>query len=96
MDPNFFKLLLGAISIVFTLDYWSKHWRKRECEATKPNLLCASIAAVIAGFTSFVTNSGGPPTNMYLLPQKLQRILFVATTVLLFTVINYTKLIPYA
>lgn len=96
MDPNFFKLLLGTISIVFTLDYWSKRWGKQDHEPTNPNLLWASVAAVIGGFTSFIAHSGGPPISMYLLPQKMQRTMFVATTVLLFTVINYTKLIPYA
>jgi len=33
---------------------------------------------------------------MYLLPQRLDKSLFVGTTVIFFTAINYAKLAPYA
>lgn len=50
----------------------------------------------IAGFTSTIAHAGGPPVAIYMLPQELSRDLFVGTTVLFFTVVNLTKLIPYA
>ncbi len=49
----------------------------------------------MAGFTSFVSHVGGPPAQMYLLPQKLDRVLFSGTMVLTFAVMNAVKLIPY-
>jgi uncharacterized membrane protein YfcA len=49
----------------------------------------------IAGFTSFGVHAGGPPVNVYLLPQQLDKTMFVGTTVLFFTIVNYVKLIPY-
>ena len=54
-----------------------------------------SFWSSIAGFTSFVAHAGGPPLNAYLLPLGLSKSIFQGTTVLLFTVINYIKLIPY-
>ena len=50
----------------------------------------------VAGFTSFVSHSGGPPIAVYLLPQQLDRSTYQATTVLFFLVVNYVKLIPYS
>ena len=50
----------------------------------------------VAGFTSFVSHAGGPPTQMYLLPLRLDPKLIAGTTVLVFAVANFVKLLPYA
>jgi len=54
------------------------------------------VFGAISGFTSFSVHSGGPPLDMYLLPQRLPKGVFVGTTIIFFAVANYTKLIPYA
>jgi len=95
MSADFFRILLGGIAILFTLDYWTQGLRKIRPESSKPDLLKGGAAGITAGFTSFIAHSGGPPISMYLLPQRMHRTRFVATTVLLFTVINYVKLVPY-
>jgi len=96
MSPAVIRLLLGLIAVVFTV----QHWIHRRIMAGQPNkALPASVgfvAALAGGFTSFVAHSGGPPINMYLLRRNLDRTSFVATTVFLFLVINYVKLVPYA
>ena len=96
MSPGFIKLLLGVIAVCFTLEYWFRTKLHGEPAMKGPNILTGSLAAAVGGFTSFIAHSGSPPISMYLLPQRLHRTLFVGTTVLLFTVINYVKLIPYA
>jgi len=96
MSPGIIKLLLGIISICFTLDYWFRISNSGETGTKEPNYITGSIAAAVGGFTSFIAHSGGPPISMYLLPQRLHRTRFVGTTVLLFSVINYVKLIPYS
>jgi hypothetical protein len=40
-------------------------------------------------------HAGGPPTNFYLLPQQLDKTIFVGTTVVFFTAVNLIKLVPY-
>ncbi|MBF8269334.1 MAG: sulfite exporter TauE/SafE family protein [Gammaproteobacteria bacterium] len=95
LTPELIKLLLGAIAIIFTLDYWSRGLRSNQESARKPSILWGSIAGIMAGLTSFIANAGAPPVTMYLLPQRLHRTTYVATTVLLFTLVNYVKLIPY-
>jgi uncharacterized membrane protein YfcA len=49
----------------------------------------------IAGFTSFVSHTGGPPYQTYVLPQKLEKMVFAGTSTIVFAIINAVKLIPY-
>ena len=49
----------------------------------------------LSGFTSFITHSGGAPLMVYLLPQKLDKAVFVATSLVFFAAMNYVKILPY-
>jgi hypothetical protein len=49
----------------------------------------------LAGITSFISHTGGPPAQVYLLPQKLAPNIYSGTTVVFFAALNYGKLIPY-
>jgi len=49
----------------------------------------------IAGFTSFISHNGGPPWQIFTLPLKLQKSVFVGTSVIAFSYCNAIKLIPY-
>jgi len=53
------------------------------------------VAGVVSGFTSFLANAGGPPVQMYLVPQRLSRQAFTGTSALLFAVINASKVVPF-
>lgn len=48
-----------------------------------------------AGFTSFVSHAGGPPFQIFVLPQKLTPAVFAGTTAWFFAIVNAIKLIPY-
>lgn len=48
-----------------------------------------------AGFTSFVSHAGGPPAAVYLLSQKIDKLSYQATTVVLFSAINAIKFFCY-
>ena len=90
------KLLVGAISIVFAFNWIYQTLFGRSQKVKPAGRVRGLIYGAVAGFTSFNVHAGGPPINMYLLPQKMDKTLFVGTTVIFFTVVNYTKLIPYA
>ena len=51
---------------------------------------------MVSGFTSFMAHAGGPPLNVYLLPQGLEKRLFVGTAEVFFMFVNWMKLVPYA
>ncbi len=96
MSPAVIKMILGVIAIVFTLNHWLGLSEWLAAHMRRAGAPAAAASGGVAGFTSFVAHAGGPPLNIYLLTQKLDRTGFVGTTVLFFAVVNYTKLIPYA
>ena len=96
LTPDIIRLLVGIIAVLFTLDYLTRRIRKHREIPRPPHVIAGGIASVIAGITSFIAHSGAPPISMYLLPQRMHRTVFVGTTVLLFTIMNYVKLVPYA
>ncbi len=87
------RLIVGLIAFMFTLDYWFEWSGSRKA---KPNIAKGGFWGATAGFTSFVSHAGGPPLQMYLLPQRLNPRLFVGTSVIFFTVVNWIKVVPYA
>ncbi len=93
LDPAGLRLLIGSIAIVFCLHAWL---RRGNVTARPARPLSGVFWGAIAGFTSCVAHAGGPPYNMHMLPQRLDRTTFVATSVLFFLLVNYLKLVPYA
>jgi len=95
MSPATVRIIVGIVAIVFTLHF--VYSTRRQPDAALPPFPPAAgvVAGAAGGFTSFIAHSGGPPISMYLLRRPLDRTDFVATTVLLFAVINYVKLLPY-
>lgn len=86
------RILVGFLAILFVGNYFMKRQAVKRHGADVPRgLLWGSIA----GFTSFGVHAGGPPINIYLLPQQLDKSIFVGTTVLFFTIVNLVKVVPY-
>ena len=86
------RLLIGFICVAFCLNYWLRPGLKTKAEA---GLIGGSFWGAIAGFTSFGIHAGGPPMSIYLLPQRLDKIVLMGTFALFFAVVNVVKLIPY-
>lgn len=90
----FVRLLVGGLAIAFALDYWIG---RRGAQAPQPvNRIKGGLWGAVGGFTSFVAHAGGPPLQVYMLPQKLDKRLYVGTSVMFFTAVNLIKLPPYA
>ena len=89
------RLIVGLIALAFTLDHWFDLRGHRARGGAKPGKAAGFFWGAVAGFTSFVSHAGGPPISMYMLPLRLERTLFVGTNVMLFTVINLVKVLPY-
>ncbi len=87
------RLMVGIIGLVFSLQYWLD--LKPAGTAPGPDRLKGSIWGMVAGFTSFVSHSGAPPFQVYMLPQRLAPPVFAATAVGFFSSVNAVKLIPY-
>ncbi|MFN2213959.1 MAG: sulfite exporter TauE/SafE family protein [Anaerolineales bacterium] len=88
------RILIGGIALIFAIIYF---WgQQEEHPKTEPDRIKGSFWGLISGFTSFGVHAGGLPANIYLLPQRMDKTLFVGTNVILFAILNYVKLVPYA
>jgi uncharacterized membrane protein YfcA len=98
LEERWLRVIVGAIAVAFAM-----HWvfgvfvlRGRVPEARSPGVWGGTFWGVVGGFTSTLAHAGGPPVAVFLLPQRLPPTLFVGTTVVVFMMYNYLKLIPYA
>jgi uncharacterized protein len=87
------RLIVGIVALVFSLDYWLP--LRPNAGPRGPSLARGSLWGAIAGFTSFVSHTGGPPLSVYLLPQRLPNATYAATAVAFFTVVNLVKVPAY-
>ena len=85
-------LLIGIIGIWYCISALVSRNNATPRAADVPRGL---FWGTIAGFTSFVSHTGGPPYQMYVLPQKLEKMVFAGTSTIAFAIINAVKLVPY-
>lgn len=85
--------LVGLIGAVFAINLVLR--RGREVPARQADLGRGVFWGTVTGFTSFVSHSGGPPFQVYVLPLKLSKMAFAGTGTIAFAYVNAIKLIPY-
>ena len=85
--------LIGAIGVAFCLNAWLRDQSK--VLAQPAQALKGWFWGTVAGFTSFISHSGAPPFQVYMLPQKLPKAEFAGTATIVFAVINAAKIWPY-
>jgi uncharacterized membrane protein YfcA len=86
--------VVGAVGVAFCFNAWR---RRHHQLAPKPaDVPRGMLWGALMGFTSFVSHSGGPPFQVYVLPQRLPKLIYAGTTTIVFSVLNAVKLIPYA
>ena len=88
-------LLIGLMGFFFALDQLTKHRRGNKASGEKPNLKKGYFWCSLAGFTSFISHTGGPPWQIFTLPLGLPKSVFVGTSVIAFSYCNLIKLVPY-
>lgn len=87
------RLLLGVISVAFSLNYWFR--QRGNLEPHGQNAAKGAFWGAISGFTSFVSHAGGPPYQIYVTPLRLTPRIFASTMVVFFFIVNAVKLVPY-
>ncbi len=94
LPQDFTRILVGAIAVLFALNNISGWARHRP--ATTASWPRGVFWSSLSGLTSFVAHAGSAPIMAYLLPQRLDRRIYVGTTVWFFFFLNYAKIVPYA
>ncbi len=91
-SDNAVKLMIGCMGVGFCLNTWL---RKTPQDKQAVDVKKGWFWGTVAGFTSFISHAGGPPFQIYVLPQRLPKLQFAGTATLLFAVINAAKILPY-
>lgn len=86
-------LLIGVIGTAFGLNLLLR--RPVEGPPQTPKLAPGLFWGMATGFTSFVSHSGAPPYQIYVLPLRLEKAAYAGTATIAFAVINAVKLLPY-
>ncbi|GJL83037.1 MAG: UPF0721 transmembrane protein [marine bacterium B5-7] len=92
LDDDAMRIIIGVISLVFCLNAWLK-WPPGAGQ--KHNRASGTLLGTASGFISFSIHAGGLPFSIYLLPKRIEPLLFAGTAGIFFAVVNYVKLIPY-
>jgi len=88
------SLLIGLMGVAFCLNVWLG--QQRLSVRKEASLSRGMFWGTLSGFTSFVSHAGSPPYQIYVLPQKLPKMMFAGTTTIVFAAINLAKVVPYA
>ena len=93
IPENWVTVLVGMISVAFALN---QLLRKSVIVAPRRAKWGSGLFwCSIAGFTSFVSHTGGPPYQVWTLPLGLKKAVFAGTSTIAFAYINAVKLVPY-
>lgn len=86
------KLVLGVIALVFG----ARHLLRESTDISTPASPKAGLFwGAMAGFTSMIANAGQPPFQVYVMPQRLPRDVFIGTSLIFFAVVNWIKVPPF-
>lgn len=88
------SIALGVIALVFSVRQLS---RKASSLAGKPHAGRATgwLWGAVSGFTSMISHAGGPPYQVFVLPQRLPPLILAGTTSFYFAILNLLKVLPY-
>ncbi len=100
VKPAVVELAVGVIAVAFSVyRLWSDRRGPVELKtAGLPVWLDRGLgvaAGVLAGFTSQISHAGGPPFQIYALPKRLARDVFIGTSSIFFAATNWMKVPAY-
>lgn len=93
LDPRTVAGIVGVFAWVFLAQ---RKLFPPKVGAAPPGKVWGALMTTTAGFTSFVSHTGGPPVNAYVIPLRLAPTVFTGTLAAFFFVINLSKWLPYA
>jgi len=83
---------IGLLAVLFVAFQLVKEFIFRAEGAFAPNHAIGVPCGVGAGITSTFAHGAGPVVSMFLIPQRMSKEVYVGTTVLVFTWINWIKM----
>lgn len=91
-SPRQLNVAIGVLAICFVLFQLTKERIFKLEGSFQPNHAIGIPCGIASGITSTFAHGAGPVVSMFLIPQRLPKQIYVGTTVLVFTWINWIKL----
>jgi len=87
------RLMVGLIAIGFIVYALIRHWLPGE--PPRPRASHGVFWGALSGFTTTLIQIGAPPYYAFVLPQRMEKMIYVGTTVMFFAAANAMKVVPY-
>ncbi len=92
VSDNFVRIMVGLIGAAFVLNAWL---RPAPAGGSKPTAGKGMFWGAVSGFTSTMAQAGGPPFQVFVLPQRMPKMRLVGTATMFFAVNNLFKIAAY-
>lgn len=89
------RALLAFTGFVGLWTVWRRWFSKKSDAQQEAKVLPGLFWGTVTGISTFITHSGAPPTQAYLLPQNLPRLIFAGTMAIAFAIGNFAKIPSY-
>jgi uncharacterized protein len=91
--PNaYVEIAVGVTGVCFALYTWLG---KVPAQPRRPSVPVGMFWGALAGFTSTIIQVGAPPYQVHILPQRLDKLTLIGTTIIFFALVNVMKVVPY-
>jgi uncharacterized protein len=91
VSDDVIRILVGITALAFIVNVWMHGYAVKRDAGVWSGLFWGTVS----GFASFASQGGGPPFQIYTLPQRMPKMVFVGTTTVFFAVVNVMKIVPY-
>ncbi|PYG30301.1 sulfite exporter TauE/SafE family protein [Pelagimonas varians] len=89
------KLLVAAVGFLYLANALRGRLSKGDVPAKPADIPRGIFWGTLTGLTSYISHAGGPPYQAYVLPQRLDKMVYLGTTTILFSAINLMKVPPF-
>ncbi len=91
--PNaYVEVAVGVTGVCFALYTW---FGRVPAQPSRPSVAVGMFWGSLAGFTSTIIQVGAPPYQVHILPQRLDKLTLIGTTIIFFALVNVMKVVPY-
>ena len=87
--------LLALTGAVGLWTVWRRWYQSGPTNPGEARIVPGLFWGTLAGVATFITHSGAPPTQAFLLPQNLPKMIFAGTMAIAFGIANFTKVPGY-
>lgn len=89
------KLLVAGIGLGYLADSLRTRFASGEVPPRPADVSRGLFWGALSGLTSYISHAGGPPFQAYVLPQQLDKMVYLGTVTIFFAVVNLLKMPPF-